>query len=67
MMRRLGVRSLGGVVTAVHGAPVPVAQARRGDIVRRGWALGVHRGEVAEFLGGTVPVAQVEEAWRVDG
>jgi hypothetical protein len=66
MMRRLGVRDMSGVVSAVHGPSVPTRQARRGDIVRRGWALGVCRGEAAEFFGGVmVPMRECDEAWRV--
>lgn len=65
-MRRLGVRSLSGVVSAVHGTPIDRRLAMRGDIVRRGWAMGVCRGETAEFYGAqTVPMAHVDEAWRV--
>lgn len=67
-MRRLGVRGMAGVITAVHGAPIPVRQARRGDVVRRGWAIGVCRGDVAVFFGGaTARMADVDQAWRVSG
>ena len=52
MMRRLGVRTMDGVISAVHGAPIPRRQAMRGDIVRRGWAIGICRGDKAEFIGG---------------
>lgn len=66
MMRRLGVRDMAGVVSAVHGESVPTRLARRGDIVRRGWALGVCRGSHAEFYGGEVlPMRDVDEAWRM--
>lgn len=66
MMRRLGVRSLHEVVCAVHGHPVPLRAARRGDIVRKGWAMGVCRGEQCEFFGGAmVPLADVDAAWPV--
>lgn len=68
MMRRLGVRSMSGVVGAVHGAPISPRAARRNDVVRRGWALGICRGELAEFFGGAMlPMSQVEEAWPVAG
>lgn len=67
MMRRLGVRDMAGVISAVHGEAIPVHQAGRGDIVRRGWAIGVCRGELAEFYGGAVvPMGQVEQAWRLE-
>lgn len=66
MMRRLGVRDMAGVVSAVHGRPIARRAAMRGDIVRRGWAIGVCRGELAEFYGGvTVPMAQIDQAWGV--
>lgn len=66
MMRRLGVRDMAGVISSVHGAPIERRQACRGDIVRRGWAIGVCRGELAEFFGGeTMPMASVDQAWRL--
>ena len=66
MMRRLGARSLGGVVSAVHGPPLASPRlARRGDIVRRGWAIGVCRGEQSEFYGGAMlEIGEAEESWR---
>ncbi len=64
MMRRVGVRELGGVVTAAMGDPIPRRQAMRGDIVRRGWALGICRGQLAEFFGGDmVPMIHVDQVW----
>jgi hypothetical protein len=63
MMRRLGVRDLSGVVSAVHGRPIDPRLARRGDLVRSGWALGICRGEVAEFFNAARPMAEVDEAW----
>lgn len=66
MMRRVGARDLGGVVAAVHGPSMPALLACRGDLVRAGWALGICRGELAEFYGGDMaPMSQVDEAWRV--
>ena len=68
MMRRLSARAMTGVVGAVHGAPIDHRMAKRGDIVRRGWALGICRGESAEFFGGDmVPMSDVDEAWPVRG
>lgn len=65
MMRRLGVRDMSGVISAVHGAPIGRRQARRGDIVRRGWAIGVCRGETAVFYGGAaLAMAHIDEGWR---
>ncbi|MGJ0236990.1 DUF6950 family protein [Novosphingobium fluoreni] len=64
MMRRLGVRSLAGVISAVHGPPLRLPRlAKRGDIVRRGWAIGVCRGEVAEFYDATLSMREVDDAW----
>lgn len=66
MMRRLGVRDMAGVIAAVHGAPIPVRQARRGDIVQRGWAIGICRGDVAEFFGSqAMPITAADRAWPV--
>lgn len=66
MMRRLGVRTMDGVISAVHGAPMPYRQAMRGDIVRRGWAIGICRGDKAEFVSGEmVPMADVNAAWKL--
>ena len=65
MMRRLGVRDLGGVVSAVHGPSIATLTAQRGDVVRRGWALGICQGDLAVFYGGvTVPMKDVDEAWQ---
>lgn len=67
MMRLLGVRDMAGVVSAVHGPSLPsFRRARRGDIARRGWALGIVRGETVEFYGGTmIPLGQVDQVWPV--
>jgi len=66
MMRRLGARDMKGVISAVHGQPVPYRCAMRGDIVQRGWAIGVCRGEQAEFYGGQfMPMKNVDSAWRI--
>ncbi len=65
-MRRLGARSLHDVVCRVHGFAFEPRVARRGDIVRAGWAMGVCRGEHCEFFGGVmVPLADVDVAWPV--
>lgn len=66
MMRRLGARTLRDVICAVHGQPVPLRAARRGDIVRSGWAIGICRGETSEFYGGLIaPLFDADEAWPV--
>jgi hypothetical protein len=67
MMRRLGVRDMAGVISAVHGDPVPYRQARRGDIVRCGWAIGICCGDKAVFFGGdTASMASVSGTWRIE-
>jgi hypothetical protein len=54
------------VVCAVHGAAVPIRSARRGDLVRSGWAMGICRGEACEFYGGVMaPLADADAAWPV--
>ena len=64
MMHRLHVRDLGGVVSAAMGDSIGRRQAMRGDIVRHGWALGICRGDLAEFFGGDVlPMKVVDQAW----
>ncbi|MHA0333656.1 DUF6950 family protein [Sphingomonas aquatilis] len=66
MMRRLGVRDMAGVITSVHGGAIPYRQAMRGDVVQRGWAIGICRGDKAEFFGGEfVPMREVDGAWRL--
>lgn len=66
MMRRLGVRDMAGVISAVHGQPIPYRQAMRGDIVRRGWAIGICRGDRAEFFGGqSVEMRDVDGVWQM--
>jgi hypothetical protein len=66
MMRRVGARDMSGVISAVHGAPIATRRAMRGDIVRRGWAIGICRGDKAEFFGGVMhPMADVDEAWSL--
>lgn len=66
MMRRLGVRDLGGVVSAAMGQGIARRMAMRDDVVRRGWALGICRGPLAEFFGGdTVPMIHVDQVWRL--
>lgn len=66
MMRRLEVRDMAGVISAVHGCRIPYRQARRGDIVLRGWAIGICRGDSAEFFGGAmVPMKDIDAAWSL--
>lgn len=65
-MRRCGVRNMAGVISAVHGSPILIRQARRGDLVQRGWAIGICRGDQAEFYGGAVaPMSSVDAVWRL--
>jgi hypothetical protein len=66
MMRRVSARDMAGVISAVHGQPIAIRRARRGDIVRRGWAIGICRGDRAEFFGGdVVPMSEVDGVWRL--
>lgn len=66
MMRQLGVKGMAGVISAVHGEPIPYRQAMRGDIVRRGWAIGICRGDQAEFFGGEFTAMRaVDDAWSL--
>lgn len=67
MMRRLGVRDMAGVISAVHGSPVHYRHAMRNAIVRRGWAIGICRGDRAEFYGGVfLPMNMVDDAWNLE-
>ncbi len=64
LYRRLGARTLSEAVTAVLGPPLTSPRlARRGDVVLAQGALGVCRGEVAEFIGGVLPMGEVASAW----
>lgn len=66
LMRRVGAHDMAGVIGAVHGAAIPYRQAMRGDVVQRGWAIGICRGDKAEFFGGEfVPMCEVDGAWRL--
>lgn len=64
LYRRHGCRSLADVMTHLLGSPVPPKQARRGDVVMFNGALGVCRGEVAEFVDATHPMRKVDQAWH---
>jgi hypothetical protein len=64
LYRRLEVRCLADAVTKVLGAPVDPKLARRGDVVMRGWSLGICRGDLAEFPNLMLPMRQVERAWH---
>lgn len=66
LLRAHGQRSLSGLVSIVLGKPIARARAARGDVVRRGWALGECVGDHARFYGGEmVPMRLVDEAWRI--
>jgi hypothetical protein len=66
MMRRLGVRDMAGVISAVHGPPIDASAARPGDVVQAGWAIGICLGPVAEFYGRRqLAMGDVDRAWRV--
>lgn len=67
LYRRFGVRSLAELTTKLLGEPISRKQARRGDPVMMRGALGICRGEVAEFIDATWPTRMVDLAWRADG
>ena len=67
LLRAHGQRSLSGLVSIVMGPAVPRGRARRGDVVRKGWALGECVGDHARFYGGSmVPMREIDEGWRLD-
>jgi hypothetical protein len=65
VMRKLKARTLRSAVTKLFGRPVKPMLAMRGDLVMSNNALGVCRGEVAEFVDGLVHMAKAECAWRL--
>ena len=67
LYRRLGTRTLKGAVTALLGKPVTPKLAMRGDIVMVDNALGICRGELAEFMDRMQPMGRAECAWRLRG
>lgn len=67
LYRRLRVRSLREAVGVVLGPEVSVSHAMRGDVVMAQNALGVCRGDLAEFMDRMLPMKAVECAWRVRG
>lgn len=67
LYERLGVRTLPDAVTKVLGEPIPRKRAMRGDVVMVRGALGICRGHLAECMGATVSMKEVEKAWSVKG
>lgn len=67
LYRRIGVRSLREAVGKVLGEEITPAFAMRGDVVMSQNALGICRGELAEFLDRMLPMKEVVSAWRVRG
>lgn len=68
LFRRLGVRTFRDAVTKVIGPEIPPALAMRGDFVMaNNWALGICRGEIAEFMDRTLPMRQIVCAWKNNG
>lgn len=66
LYRRLGARNLGDAVAAVL-PEIPPLQAMRGDLVMVDGALGVCRGELAEFMDAMQPMSRATRAWRAKG
>jgi hypothetical protein len=67
LYRRVGARTLRGVMTWLLGPPIDRRKAHRGDVVMVRGSLGVCRGEVAECLGAVVPMREVDLAWPSKG
>lgn len=65
LLRRLNVRSLREATSRVLGDEIVPAMAMRGDIVYSPHALGVCRGEKAEFVDRFLPMREIVCAWRV--
>lgn len=63
----MGVRNLADAVSKVLGPPIDPKLAMRGDIVMVDGALGICRGEKAEFLDNWQPMKRVAKAWPVKG
>lgn len=63
LYRRFGVRCLADLVSCLL-EEVPPLKARRGDIVMVDGALGVCRGEWAEFMDALQPMKRATKAWR---
>lgn len=66
MYRRFGVRNLAGMASRLL-PEVPPLQAMRGDVVMVDGALGVCRGEWAEFMDAMQPMKRATRAWRAGG
>jgi hypothetical protein len=65
LFRRLGVASFKDAISKTLGEPVRPSLARRGDLVMVDNALGICRGELAEFLDHMQPMRRAECAWRL--
>lgn len=64
LYRRLGARTLAEAVSAVLGPSIAPVRASRGDIVMIDGALGICRGDWAEFMDRMQPMAKATRAWR---
>lgn len=62
LYRRFGVSNLGDLLSQLL-REVPVLQAKRGDVVMVDGALGVCRGEWAEFMDAMQPMKRATRAW----
>lgn len=63
LYRRFEVTNLGDLLARLF-EEVPTLQARRGDLVMVDGALGVCRGEWAEFMDRMQPMRRATRAWR---
>jgi hypothetical protein len=63
LYRRFGVSSFPELVSQFL-AEVPTRQAMRGDVVMVDRALGICRGELAEFMDSMQPMKRATRAWK---
>lgn len=64
LYQRLGVTCLGDLMSKLF-EEVPTRKAMRGDVVMVDGALGVCRGEWAEFMDNMQPMRRATRAWSV--
>lgn len=65
VLHNLRVRTLKGAVTKLLGRWIDPKLAMRGDIVMVDNALGICRGDLAEFIDRMQPMSRAERAWKV--
>lgn len=65
LFRRFGVRTMADLVSCLL-EEIPPLQAMRGDVVMVDGALGVCRGEWAEFMDRMQPMRKAQRAWSAN-